>query len=118
MIDEELRAYFVSANEFVKDLKDKPEKRMESVYVNDEVVFLKQDEKNTKLWNFGYGRVMSVENTEGTQKSVCKIDCVKNIFLKSPSYPFNVYVEPQHILRNYTADKRKLEKAKEQNESS
>lgn len=106
MNDEELKKYFESANEYVKDLKEHPENRMKSIYLNDEVVFLKIDEQDSNLWNFGYAQVLSIEDKNGAQKNYCKTKNIKEVLLKSPSYPFHLYVETQHILKNYTDEKR------------
>lgn len=112
MDKEKLEQVILSANEYVDDLKNHPEKRMESVHVGDKVFFLKPDAEKDELWNCGYAEVMGVENRDGVQKGACKVKDVENLFLKSESYPFSVYAELKHILVNYT-DKTRQEKKKE-----
>ena len=94
--------------QYIKDLKEHPEKRMFEIRINDEIVFLKQDQKDKGLWNFGFAKVLGITSKDNSQKSQLAIKDLKEVFLISPSFPFQLYAEPQHLLRNYSDEKRKV----------
>lgn len=109
---------------FVKEYKDNPEKRFATVSVNDYVVFIKRDEKdkennlkpiNEQLYNFGLAQVIGVKNVKGVIVDVLPTHEINSVLVQSESYPFNMSLKVNEILRNYTAEERKNAK-KETNE--
>lgn len=109
MNDTDIKKMFQEADQYMEDLIKNPGKRMEQVRLSDKVFFLKPDAEKKDLWNCGYAEVVGIENKDGLQKNTCKSAEIKSLFLKSESYPFSVYVDLQHVLVNYTDQKRKQE---------
>jgi len=84
-----------------------------NVRLNDEVIFLKADDKKKDKFNFGLAKVIHIENKDRVDKHFCVLNQTGVIYCESRSYPFQVVLNKDEVLRNFTEEKRNKKKEEE-----
>lgn len=84
-----------------------------SIRLNDQVVFLKADDKFKDKFNFGLAKVIHIENKDRVDKHFCILEQTGVIYCESKSYPFQVVLDKDEVLRNFTEEKRNKKKEEE-----